>query len=62
MPHPWQRPRTNAEYWDEKLRRNIERDRETDRLAEEAGWRVIRVWEHQDPDEVVPLIRSAVRA
>lgn len=40
---------TNAEYWAEKVRRNRERDAETDRILAEAGWTVIRVWEHEDP-------------
>ncbi len=42
-------PNTNADYWTPKLERNVQRDRETDLLLEQAGWLSIRVWEHEDP-------------
>jgi len=54
--------RTNAEYWAEKVTRNRERDAETDRLLEEAGWKVIRVWEHEDPLEAAHRVAEVVRS
>ncbi|MFB4300408.1 very short patch repair endonuclease [Actinomadura sp. NTSP31] len=53
---------TNAEYWAEKVRRNRERDQQTDRLLHEAGWRTIRVWEHEDPREAAERVAEEVRA
>lgn len=53
-------PRTNPDYWGPKIARNIERDRETDALLEEAGWRVIRAWEHEDPVTIAGRVREAV--
>lgn len=50
---PWTGP--NAELWAEKMRRNAERDERSTRIAEEQGWRVVRVWEcrvRTDPDGV----------
>jgi DNA mismatch endonuclease (patch repair protein) len=41
------RPKTNAGFWNEKLRRNIARDRLVNRTLREAGWRVVRIWEHE---------------
>jgi DNA mismatch endonuclease, patch repair protein len=38
-------PKSNAEYWSAKIRKNWERDRSIDRKLEEQGWRIIRVWE-----------------
>lgn len=35
----------NGSYWVAKVRRNVARDRETDRALEGAGWVVVRVWE-----------------
>lgn len=35
----------NAALWEQKMARNRERDIRSTRLAEEAGWRVVRVWE-----------------
>jgi len=39
-------PRSNRVYWDTKLSRNVERDREVEARLSAAGWRVLRVWEH----------------
>ncbi|MBO3746193.1 very short patch repair endonuclease [Streptosporangiaceae bacterium NEAU-GS5] len=52
---------TNADYWAEKVRRNRERDAETDRLLMDAGWTVIRVWEHENPVESALKIEAVVR-
>jgi DNA mismatch endonuclease, patch repair protein len=41
-------PKTNADYWGPKIAGNVRRDRETDAYLEAAGWRVLRVWEHDD--------------
>lgn len=52
---------TNAGFWAEKVRRTRERDRETDRLLGEAGWQVLRVWEHEDPVEAATRVADLVR-
>lgn len=52
--------KTNADFWAEKVRRNRERDLDTDRLLQEAGWTSLRFWEHQDVGEVVRIIEAAV--
>ncbi len=51
-------PKSNADYWGPKLARNILRDRETDVALRDAGWTVLRFWEHEDPVEVVALIET----
>lgn len=38
-------PKSNAEFWKEKIERNIERDRESMQALLDLGWKVIRVWE-----------------
>jgi DNA mismatch endonuclease (patch repair protein) len=45
--------RSNQTYWREKIARNQERDLATTKRLEEAGWRVVRIWEH------VPAHRAA---
>lgn len=35
----------NARLWEEKMSRNHERDQRSSRLAKEAGWKVVRIWE-----------------
>lgn len=54
-------PVANAGYWAEKIRKNRERDADTSARLEEAGWRSIRVWEHENPDESAAVISKAVR-
>lgn len=44
------RPTTNQEWWEWKLKRNKARDEDTNGRLTELGWRVVRVWEHEDPD------------
>jgi DNA mismatch endonuclease, patch repair protein len=55
-------PKANAEFWDRKLTRNQERDVETDRLLDEHGWAVVRIWEHEDPAEAADRVESLVRS
>ena len=38
-------PKTNIEYWNRKFRDNIERDRRNRKKLEEAGWKVLVIWE-----------------
>ena len=41
------RPTTNAEFWNDKITRNRERDARNQALLQAAGWHVILVWECQ---------------
>ncbi|GGT91327.1 hypothetical protein GCM10010272_40230 [Streptomyces lateritius] len=50
--------KTNAEYWATKAKQNPARDRQTDRLLQEAGWAVLRVWEHENPREAAARVRQ----
>jgi DNA mismatch endonuclease (patch repair protein) len=38
-------PKTNPEYWEEKFRRNVERDQRKLKELEDAGWTVFVIWE-----------------
>ena len=38
-------PKSNVSFWQNKIERNINRDRENTILLEQSGWRVITVWE-----------------
>jgi DNA mismatch endonuclease (patch repair protein) len=55
-------PKENAWYWAPKLARNRERDRDTDQRLTSVGWRVMRVWEHERPDEAAQRVAEVVRA
>jgi DNA mismatch endonuclease (patch repair protein) len=45
------RPRSNRNYWDTKLARNVERDAEQLAALEAAGWQVLTLWECYCRDE-----------
>lgn len=53
-------PRANRERWRAKLRRTGERDREVTARLERSGWRVIRIWEHEDPAKAAARIATTV--
>jgi DNA mismatch endonuclease (patch repair protein) len=55
-------PKANREWWVAKLDANVRRDRDTDRRLTEAGWTVVRVWEHEVVDAAAQRIALAVRA
>lgn len=38
-------PKTRTEFWEEKFKRNVERDKENVKALQNAGWRVLVVWE-----------------
>lgn len=54
-------PRRNTAYWTPKLRRNVERDRQVDLALGDAGWTVLRHWEHEPCTEVVRAIETSLR-
>lgn len=50
--------KSNTKWWREKIEKNKARDDETTRLLRHAGWTVVRVWEHEDPEQAVERIVS----
>jgi DNA mismatch endonuclease (patch repair protein) len=55
-------PRHNADWWAAKLDRTVDRDRDTDERLAEAGWTVVRVWEHEPPSAAADRIERLIRA
>ncbi len=53
-------PRANAGWWSTKLAANVARDRDTDRRLVEAGWAVVRVWEHLSPDAAADVVDATL--
>jgi DNA mismatch endonuclease (patch repair protein) len=53
-------PKSNAEWWRQKLDRNIERDQETNRQLHCGGWTVLRFWEHEPPDAIMRRVSAAL--
>ena len=54
-------PKSNEAFWREKIATNTLRDRDTDRRLADAGWLVVRVWEHEDADRAADGLEKIVR-
>jgi DNA mismatch endonuclease (patch repair protein) len=53
-------PTLNGEFWRGKLERTRLRDLETGEALAEAGWSVLRIWEHEDAEDAAIRIRSRI--
>nr|WP_083266941.1 very short patch repair endonuclease [Mycolicibacterium porcinum] len=53
-------PKSNVEYWTDKIEGNQARDRRTNELLRETGWTVLRFWEHEDPAAIAARILRTV--
>jgi DNA mismatch endonuclease, patch repair protein len=55
-------PKTNRTFWNRKITRNKERDREIRRAYGKTNYRIVRIWEHQlksgDTNKVRALFRK----
>jgi len=51
---------SNAAFWSGKVEKNKERDRDTTARLEDAGWLVIRAWEHEDTTRVADSVIANV--
>lgn len=55
-------PKTRSAFWAEKVEGNRVRDADTRMRLEQAGARVLRFWEHQDPSEAADVVEAAYRS
>lgn len=53
------RPASNADFWSQKLSKNVQRDLREIRALRQAGWRVLIVWECQTKD--LPALERRLR-
>src|SRR4051812_43508543 len=53
--------KTNADFWAQKVRKNRERDADTDERLRVEGWTVLRVWEHEAVPDAASRIAEVVR-
>jgi DNA mismatch endonuclease (patch repair protein) len=59
-PKHLRKPKGNRKFWREKVLRNRKRDRTVTRHLGRAGWRVLRIWEHELKNE--PRLVSHLRS
>ncbi len=55
------RVHTNKKYWDNKIRRNMERDLEQTILLRDAGWDVLRFWETEIQEDVARCATEVIQ-
>ena len=60
-PTHYAEPKTRAQFWREKIRGNQARDLDSQERLEGLGARVIRVWEHTDPEEAADAVERIYR-
>ena len=56
-------PKTNTEYWKNKIRNNKRRDVKVNRTLKQDGWNVVRIWEHdvkRKTDKCILKILNAI--
>ncbi|MEW1701148.1 DNA mismatch endonuclease Vsr [Streptomyces sp. NPDC091278] len=49
-PDHYRPARANSAFWGEEKERNRAKDEATDEILAQAGWAVVRVWEHEAPE------------
>ncbi len=54
-------PKSNVDFWARKFARNRERDLRDRTLLEQAGWTVLRFWEHEDPTRAAEVVEDWIR-
>lgn len=50
-PKKFRIPKSNCDYWQQKIEGNRNRDREVNKQLKGLGWRVVRIWESSLNDE-----------
>jgi DNA mismatch endonuclease, patch repair protein len=55
-------PKNNREWWQNKLSRNVTRDREKDAQLDRMGWVALHIWEHEDPIRAANVIEQLWRS
>jgi DNA mismatch endonuclease (patch repair protein) len=55
-------PKANNAWWASKLASNVARDADTADRLERAGWTLVVVWEHDDPDAAAERVEMTVRS
>ncbi len=55
-------PKTNTDYWQNKIERNKKRDKEVDRKLKNEGWKVIRLWEYNIKHNLAKSFNKIKRA
>lgn len=56
-------PQTRRKFWETKIERNKQRDKEVDRHYRKLGWNIFRIWEHNlknDSEKILNIISEKI--
>ena len=53
-------PKSNCEYWNQKIKRNKQRDKAVSRELKKEGWTVIRIWEEDIKRNLAKSLKKIV--
>ena len=56
-------PKSHQEFWQKKLQRNVEHDKEVTSYYLDKGWNIMRIWEHdinENFEQIIEIILSFV--
>ena len=63
------RPKSNVEFWNKKLDRNMEKAVEVNAFYNQKGWHILRIWEHENRgdfeatiDKIINVINDAKKS
>ena len=62
-PEHFKKPKSNLEYWEPKIQRNVERDKQINEYYKKENWHVLRIWEHEkkkDFDKTAAKIKKFI--
>ena len=54
-------PKSNIEYWENKLSRNKIRDKEVNDYYKKENWHILRIWEHEIRENPDLIIQNIIR-
>ena len=61
-PSRYIKPKSNVSYWQEKVKRNRQRDKEVTSVLKKEGWKVLRLWESDIKRNTSKCIKKIVRS
>lgn len=59
-PHHFRSPPKNPEFWEQKIKRNTERDNEITQHYVEENWIILRFWEHEINNNLDSVIATII--
>lgn len=64
-PEHFKKPKSNLEYWEPKIKRNVERDVAINNYYQQKNWHILRIWEHEvkkDFDNTLSKIKNFIES